>query len=199
MATHSSILAWKIPWTEEPGGLQSMGLQRVGQDWATKHTQQEEKHSKAIIKGRTLAKGRHGSEYFTSFNPHPFFKHIDVYSVSESLLGYKANPGLDLSIEIQSWDSCQPGWFSKQITLVLPSGPWRRMLPTPTTLTCHLTFLNCHLLICKSLRALRFRGSGMSCVVLQVHAAHLLPLDLLLRHPCTQGACSSVLIATNQH
>ena len=31
-ATHSSILAWKILWTEEPGGLQSMGLQRVGQD-----------------------------------------------------------------------------------------------------------------------------------------------------------------------
>ena len=31
-ATHSSILAWRIPWTEEPGGLQSMGLQRVGHD-----------------------------------------------------------------------------------------------------------------------------------------------------------------------
>ena len=30
MATHSCILAWKIPWTEEPGGLQSMGSQRVG-------------------------------------------------------------------------------------------------------------------------------------------------------------------------
>ena len=30
MATHSSTLAWKIPWTEEPGRLQSMGLQRVG-------------------------------------------------------------------------------------------------------------------------------------------------------------------------
>ena len=30
MATHSSILAWRIPWTEEPGGQQSMGLQRVG-------------------------------------------------------------------------------------------------------------------------------------------------------------------------
>ena len=30
MASHSSILAWRIPWTEEPGGLQSMGLQRVG-------------------------------------------------------------------------------------------------------------------------------------------------------------------------
>ena len=32
MATHSSTLAWKIPWTEEPGGLQSMGLLRVGHD-----------------------------------------------------------------------------------------------------------------------------------------------------------------------
>ena len=32
MATHSSILAWRIPWTEEPGGLQSKGSQRVGHD-----------------------------------------------------------------------------------------------------------------------------------------------------------------------
>ena len=32
MAIHSSILAWRTPWTEEPGGLQSMGLQRVGHD-----------------------------------------------------------------------------------------------------------------------------------------------------------------------
>ena len=32
MATHSSIPAWKIPWTEEPGGLQSMGSQRIGHD-----------------------------------------------------------------------------------------------------------------------------------------------------------------------
>ena len=35
MATHSSILAWRIPWTEEPGRLQSMGSQRVGQDETT--------------------------------------------------------------------------------------------------------------------------------------------------------------------
>ena len=32
MATHTSVLAWKIPWTEEPGGLQSIGSQRVGRD-----------------------------------------------------------------------------------------------------------------------------------------------------------------------
>ena len=35
MATHSSILAWKIPWTEEPGRVQSMGSRRVGHVWAT--------------------------------------------------------------------------------------------------------------------------------------------------------------------
>ena len=39
MATPSSILAWELPWTEVPGGLQSRGLQRVGHDWATVHTQ----------------------------------------------------------------------------------------------------------------------------------------------------------------
>ena len=38
MATHSSILAWRISWTEEPGRLQSMGPQRVRHDWVTKHT-----------------------------------------------------------------------------------------------------------------------------------------------------------------
>ena len=38
MATHSSVLAWEIPWTEEPGGLQFMGSQTVGHDLATKTT-----------------------------------------------------------------------------------------------------------------------------------------------------------------
>ena len=37
MATHSSIIAWKIPWTEESGELQSIGLQRVGHNWVTEH------------------------------------------------------------------------------------------------------------------------------------------------------------------
>ena len=53
MATHSSNLAWEIPWTEEPGGLQSMELQRVEHDLATHssksmwHTQQQE-HAETI-------------------------------------------------------------------------------------------------------------------------------------------------------
>ena len=37
MATHSSVLAWEIPWTEEPGGLQFMGLQRDKNNWGTEH------------------------------------------------------------------------------------------------------------------------------------------------------------------
>ena len=40
MATHSCIFAWEIQWTEEPDGLQSKGLQRVGHDWACMHAQQ---------------------------------------------------------------------------------------------------------------------------------------------------------------
>ena len=37
MATHSSILAWEIPWTEEPSGLKSTGSQRVGHEWMTEY------------------------------------------------------------------------------------------------------------------------------------------------------------------
>ena len=40
MAIHSSILAWEIPWADEPDWLQSMGLQRVGHDLVTKQQQQ---------------------------------------------------------------------------------------------------------------------------------------------------------------
>ena len=44
MTTHSSVLAWKIPWTEESGGLQSMGSQRVGHDSVT-NTHMEINHN----------------------------------------------------------------------------------------------------------------------------------------------------------
>ena len=45
MAIHFSILAWRIPWTEEPGRLQSMGSQRVRQNWATEYTHTLKKSS----------------------------------------------------------------------------------------------------------------------------------------------------------
>ena len=52
MATHSSILMWEIPWTEEPGGLQSMGSQRVRKDLATEK-QQQHKHTCIYNSDRT--------------------------------------------------------------------------------------------------------------------------------------------------
>ena len=55
MAAHSSILAWKVLWTEEPGGPQSMGSQRVGYDWAYTHNS-------------TRGKGRM-DHYFLTVNP----------------------------------------------------------------------------------------------------------------------------------
>ena len=49
MATHSSFLAWETPWTEEPDGLQSMGLQRVGHDSLTKQKQQHIKIAGGLL------------------------------------------------------------------------------------------------------------------------------------------------------
>ena len=53
MAAQASIFAWKHPWTEEPGGLQSMGLQRVGHNWA--HTHKDFKLSHRRIKTSSRA------------------------------------------------------------------------------------------------------------------------------------------------
>ena len=52
MATHPRILAWRIPWTEDPGGLQSMGLQRVGQDMTERLTFSLHFHSSPPTQGR---------------------------------------------------------------------------------------------------------------------------------------------------
>ena len=60
MATHCSVLAWKIPGTEEPGGLQSMRSQRVGHDLATK--QQRQHCAQATLMGRGLVLG--GEMYY---------------------------------------------------------------------------------------------------------------------------------------
>ena len=55
MATHANILAWRIPWTEEPGGLESMATQRVRYDWGTKDsTQYREKQEPFELKNMSL-------------------------------------------------------------------------------------------------------------------------------------------------
>ena len=67
MATHSSILAWKILWSEEPGSLQSMGLQRVGHDWATKHKLRSLAHLYAWGDARVRAHGGHSFTIHLSY------------------------------------------------------------------------------------------------------------------------------------
>ena len=67
MATHSSILAWRIPWTEETGGLQSMGSQRVRHDWATNththtHTHMGIQWMGSYVRGDGWRKERRGRE-----------------------------------------------------------------------------------------------------------------------------------------
>ena len=54
MTIHSGILAWRIPWAEEPGGLQSMGSQRVGHDYMTEHTP----HLSNLMKASSKNKAR---------------------------------------------------------------------------------------------------------------------------------------------
>ena len=61
MATHSCILAWRIPWTEEPGGLQSVGLQRVVHDLGTKQLSSKEDAQLSVRSG-----GLAGAEAYIS-------------------------------------------------------------------------------------------------------------------------------------
>ena len=80
MAIHSKTTAWKIPWTEEPGGLQSMGSQRVGHDWATSLSLWN--LGKVMEAEAYLLKTRNRTEKgFCSQEPH----HI--------LLGFRREPG----------------------------------------------------------------------------------------------------------
>ena len=89
MATHSSILAWNIPWTEVPGGPQSMGLQRVGYDWTWAHTQ----YWSRLLEGtkiRTTLKSGYMESYskgmvqttslITLWNGFPVSKTVDLRS-----------------------------------------------------------------------------------------------------------------------
>ena len=73
MVTHSSILACKIPWTEKPGSLQSMGSQRVGQDWVTNifiFNDQKAKYSLFLVWNAIL---KNGSLNNFLLNPYKYF------------------------------------------------------------------------------------------------------------------------------
>ena len=76
MATHSSILAWRIPWTEEPGGLQSMGSQRVGHIWSD-----DSARRRFLLLERILT-----SQRLNSSNSHAEFTHGYFHMYSAFLI-----------------------------------------------------------------------------------------------------------------
>ena len=88
-ATHSSTLAWRIPWTEEPGGRQSIGSQRIGHDWSTiTHSLND---SKCFQNWKWLGK------YFRAvFNLGWFYSPGDIWSVWKHvwLSQLRASPGI---------------------------------------------------------------------------------------------------------
>ena len=67
-ATHSSVLAWRIPWTEEPGGLGFIGLQKAGMTEATWHTHKEDESPISLINFyETLVSKKHTHHFFNFF------------------------------------------------------------------------------------------------------------------------------------
>ena len=73
MALYSSFFAWRIPWTEEPGGLQSMGSQRVGHDWATKHPTMQTKVNDDAFSLYFFSKRKKKSDSLTPSRGHHHF------------------------------------------------------------------------------------------------------------------------------
>ena len=107
MATHSSICAWRIPWTEKPGGLQSTGFHRVGQDWSTL----AQMHTTLIVKHLDLLLWR----YFERFIPRvigenpliKIFLYIHSYFQSE-LLFFSFLLFVSLTTLWSIWDLSSP-------------------------------------------------------------------------------------------
>ena len=106
MAPHSSILAWRILWTEEPGRLQSMGSQRVRHNWATKHKISQMKwhlgwdligKKELLAKALELAQGIWGSESSQ-------WREILVYEAEcETRWGWPGRQGPDVAASQRPW------------------------------------------------------------------------------------------------
>ena len=100
MATHSSILAWRISWREDPGRLQSMGSQRVGHDWATSLSLSMETQD---IENRlldTVGEGEGGTNWETSMETYTFswFQSLSLVWLCNPL--NSSTPGLPIHYQL---------------------------------------------------------------------------------------------------
>ena len=96
MVTHSSILAWRIPWTKEPGGLQSTGSQIVRHDWATNfHFQPEARYNKGFKIPPQLNQNLTLDNFLTHFFPlHLPHVHSQASLVAQIVKNPPANAGI---------------------------------------------------------------------------------------------------------
>ena len=124
MATHSSILAWRIPWTEEPGMLQPMGLQRVGHDWAT------------FTSLTSVQEGLFGhdtlllQQYFFSLLRRKKKKEQKIADILSGSYGRERCPGLNC-VPPNSYVDCilsDPSIWPYLETGPLKTSPWKRQL-----------------------------------------------------------------------
>ena len=99
MATHSSILAWKIPRTEKPGGLQSTGSQRAGHDWVTELS--EPKTQKIFLKLKVIFQSKR-----TGFNI-PKFKSYKIHN-NEMIVTYSTGSPHISNPQLGFWVSPPP-------------------------------------------------------------------------------------------
>ena len=106
MATHSHVLAWKIPWMKEPGRLQSMGLKRVGHDWATSlHFT-----SFRIFHSIFFFKGSHLEIKCASWEPHSCHQGDELQEGGESEGRWLRRKGnIDPQLR-QNWWPAAPTW-----------------------------------------------------------------------------------------
>ena len=132
MATHFSILAWKIPWAEEPGRLQSTELQRVGHKWTTEYTQNEYKvmvqwcskvHLEPLLPEELLSPA-----VFSEMEHIQMAASKEPSSVPESVLFYAPNAWCqDLSVRHCAESTQQLlAWTSQDLTCWALSGTLRR-------------------------------------------------------------------------
>ena len=142
IATHSSILAWEIPWTEEPGGLQPIRWQTVGHDWATaerdcweieKSTKEQSSHPDS---GLLLPKSSPlWHTCFLSFFPSSFLYNIS--SISEYTFLHI------LVLKLQSDIYTSKAFFGFNLSSLLSPSPVQRAVPAVILICVPSVFIFC--------------------------------------------------------
>ena len=120
MAPHSSTLAWKIPWTEEPGGLQSMGSLRVGCDWATSlslftfmHWRRKWQSTPVFLPGESQGRGAWWAAVYGVAQSRTWLKRLSSSSTHTVLFKIKRNKVL---IHTTTCMNCENITLKKPIT-----------------------------------------------------------------------------------